>query len=67
MDNRTDPSRARQKERCRYCGHPLVIRYNLKEALIACEPCGYRYEDLAAECEIAALEVATSPARSYRR
>ena len=60
MCQSTHPSGSRQEERCRHCGHPLVIRYNLKEALIACEPCGYRYEDLAAECEIAALDVAAT-------
>lgn len=57
MANRTAPSGSGQEERCRHCGHPLVIRYNFQEALIACDPCGYRYEDLAAECELAALDV----------
>ena len=41
--------------RCRHCGHPLVLRYTWDEALIACAFCNYRYEDIAAECEIAAL------------
>lgn len=57
MNKPMDSSRSDREERCRHCGQPLFIRYNWKEAIIECKPCGYRYEDIAAECELAALAV----------